>query len=95
MQTKLFIDGRFTDGIAGRTFDVVNPADGSLLARVAVAGSEDIDRAVDAAQRAFPGWAARPAAERGRLLNTLAGLIEGNAAELAELVRLLTCDCAG
>ena len=85
MQTKLFIDGQFTDGLAGRVIDVINPADGSLLAQVAEAGSEDIDRAVEAAQRAFAGWAARPAAERGRLLTRLADLIEASAAELAEL----------
>ena len=85
MQTRLFIDGQFTDGLAGRVIDVINPADGSVLAQVAEAGSEDIDRAVEAAQRAFPAWAARPAAERGRLLTALADLIEANAAELAEL----------
>jgi aldehyde dehydrogenase (NAD+) len=85
VQTKLFIDGHFTDGLAGRVIDVINPADGSLLAQVAEAGREDIDRAVEAAQRAFHGWAARPAAERGRLLTVLADLIEANAGELAEL----------
>jgi aldehyde dehydrogenase (NAD+) len=96
VQTKLFIDGQLTDGLAGRVIDVIKPADGSLLAQVAEAGSEDIDRAVEAgsedidraveaAQRAYRGWAARPAAERGRLLIALAGLIEANAAELAEL----------
>src|SRR5215469_858710 len=85
MQARLFIGGQFTDGLAGRVIDVINPADGSLLAQVAEAGSEDIDRAVEAARRAFPAWAARPAAERGRLLTALADLIEANATELAEL----------
>jgi acyl-CoA reductase-like NAD-dependent aldehyde dehydrogenase len=90
VQSRLFIGGEFIDGLAGRTIEVVNPADASVLARVAEAGAEDVDRAVAAAQRAFPGWAARPAAERGRLLLALADAIEAHAAELAELESLDT-----
>jgi aldehyde dehydrogenase (NAD+) len=90
VQTKLYIDGELTDGLAGRTIDVINPADGTLLAAVAEAGTEDVDRAVDAARRAFPHWAALPAADRGRLLTVLADAIEGHAAELAELESLDT-----
>ena len=90
MQTKLYIDGEFTDGLAGRTIDVINPADGTVLAAVAEAGAADVDRAVAAAQRAFPGWAARPAAERGRLLLLLADAIEEHAEELARLESLDT-----
>jgi aldehyde dehydrogenase (NAD+) len=85
VQTRLYIDGEFVDGLAGRTLDVVNPADASVLASVAEAGAEDVDRAVAAAQRAFPGWAASPAAERGRLLLALADAIEEHAGELARL----------
>jgi acyl-CoA reductase-like NAD-dependent aldehyde dehydrogenase len=90
MQTKLYIDGELTDGLAGRTIDVINPADGTLLAAIAEAGAEDVDRAVAAARRAFPRWAARPAAERGRLLMALADAIEGHATELARLESLDT-----
>jgi betaine-aldehyde dehydrogenase len=90
VQTKLFIDGQLTDGLAGRGIDVINPADGTVLATVAEAGAEDIDRAVAAAQRAFPAWAARPAAERGRLLTALADAIESHAGELAQLESLDT-----
>ena len=90
MQTRLYIDGELTDGLAGREMDVINPADGTVLATVAEAGAEDIDRAVAAAQRAFPAWAARPAAERGRLLTALADAIEARASELAQLGSLDT-----
>jgi acyl-CoA reductase-like NAD-dependent aldehyde dehydrogenase len=90
VQTKLYIDGELTDGLAGRSIDVINPADGTVLAAVAEAGAEDIDRAVDAAQRAFPAWAARPAAERGRLLTGLADVIDRHAEELARLESLDT-----
>ena len=90
MQTKLYIDGELTDGLAGRTIDVINPADGTVLAEIAEAGTEDVDRAVAAARRAFPAWAARPAAERGRLLMGLADAIEAHAGELARLESLDT-----
>jgi aldehyde dehydrogenase (NAD+) len=50
VQTKLYIGGEFVDGLAGGTIEVINPADGTVLAPVAEARAEDIDRAVLAAQ---------------------------------------------
>lgn len=90
MQDKLYIGGEFTDGLTGRAIEVINPDDGSVLASVAEGGAKDIDRAVEAAQQAFPSWAARPAAERGRLLLALSDAIEDNAAGLARLESLDT-----
>jgi aldehyde dehydrogenase (NAD+) len=52
---------------------------------VAQAGEADVDRAVAAARRAFPGWSRMAAAERGRLLLKLADAIEAHAEELARL----------
>ncbi|HEX8108660.1 MAG TPA: aldehyde dehydrogenase family protein [Kofleriaceae bacterium] len=85
MQTKLFIGGEFVDGLAGGTIDVMNPFDGEKLADVAEARAEDVDRAVDAAARAFPAWSRTAPSERGRLLFALASAVEANAARLAEL----------
>ena len=85
MQTKLFIGGEFVDGLAGGTIQVVNPFDQSVLAEVAEARAEDVDRAVDAAWRAFPAWSRTSASERGRLLFALGAAVEANAARLAEL----------
>ncbi len=85
MQTHLFIGGEFVDALGGGTLEVRNPHDGSLLAEVAEARAADVDRAVEAAQRAFPAWAATPAAERGRLLLRVADVIEAHADELARL----------
>jgi aldehyde dehydrogenase (NAD+) len=85
MQTKLFIGGEFVDGLAGGTIDVVNPFDQGKLAEVAEARAEDVDRAVDAAWRAFPAWSRTSPSERGRLLLALASAIEANAVRLAEL----------
>jgi aldehyde dehydrogenase (NAD+) len=53
VQTRLYIGGQFVDGLAGGTIEVINPADGTVLATVAEARAEDIDRAVAS------GWATR------------------------------------
>jgi aldehyde dehydrogenase (NAD+) len=90
VQTRLYIGGLFVDGLAGGTIEVVNPADGTVLAEIAEARAEDIDRAVGAARQAFPAWAARPAADRGRLLLALADAVEQHADELARLESLDT-----
>jgi acyl-CoA reductase-like NAD-dependent aldehyde dehydrogenase len=61
-----------------------------LITRIAAAQAEDVDLAVAAAKRAFPGWAATPGAERGRLLLKLADRIEACSDELAHLESLDT-----
>ncbi|MBC8145178.1 MAG: 2-hydroxymuconic semialdehyde dehydrogenase, partial [bacterium] len=52
---RLFIDGEFVDAVSGKTFANISPVDGSLIADVAEAGADDVDRAVQAAQRALKG----------------------------------------
>ena len=84
-QTKLFIGGDFVSAQDGATFATLNPHDGSVIAEVSEAKAADIDRAVDAARKAFPAWRDMPAAERGRLLLKLADKIEENADALARL----------
>jgi aldehyde dehydrogenase (NAD+)/betaine-aldehyde dehydrogenase len=81
----LFIGGEFVDAVEGGTVDVLDPHDCSILAAVAEGRAADIDQAVDAAQAAFPAWAATPAVERGRLLLRIADSIEDHADELARL----------
>ena len=73
----------------GGEIDVLDPHDGSTITRIAEARATDVDRAVDAAERAFPAWSATAPAERGRLLLRLADLVEDS---LAELARLETVD---
>ncbi|MDF5890235.1 aldehyde dehydrogenase family protein [Pseudomonas syringae pv. syringae] len=90
MQNQLFIDGQFVPALEGSEIDVVNPANGELITRIAAAQAEDVDLAVAAAKRAFPGWAATPGAERGRLLMKLADRIEACGDELARLESLDT-----
>lgn len=87
---QLFIDGRFVDALDGATLPTLNPHDNTPIADVAMAGPADIDRAVQAAQRAYPAWARMAAADRGRILLKLADLIEAHADELARLESLDT-----
>ena len=88
--TKLLIDGEWCDGAEGGTISVANPFDGETLAEVAIATAADVDRAVKAAERAFPAWRALAAHERGRLLLKLADAIEADTANLAGLEALDT-----
>jgi len=85
IQNKLFIDGEFVDAEARGRIPVLNPHDNSLIVEVSEAQKADVDRAVEAARKAFPGWAKLAAMDRGRLLLKLADAIEANAEELARL----------
>jgi aldehyde dehydrogenase (NAD+) len=71
-----FIDGKFADSLAGKSFEVTNPADGKLLARVAHGTAEDVDRAVAAATRAFKGWSKLSGHERAKYLYAIARHIQ-------------------
>lgn len=71
-----FIDGKFTDPAASKSFEVTNPANGKVLARVALGTAEDVDRAVAAAARAFTGWSKLSGHERARHLYALARHIQ-------------------
>jgi betaine-aldehyde dehydrogenase len=86
-KTKLqnFIDGEFVDAADGATEEVTNPANGEVIAEMQLSGEEDVDRAVAAAKRAFPGWAATTPGERAAAIMKLADLLEEHAEELADL----------
>jgi aldehyde dehydrogenase (NAD+) len=85
VQTRLFIGGEFVDAADGATFETYDPHDGSVIAEVAEAKLEDVDRAVTAASKAFHHWSHLAAADRGRLLLKLADAIEADAEGLALL----------
>ena len=83
---KLLIDGAWVDGEAGDTLETRDPATGLLLARVAIGGKAEVDRAVAAARRAFAGpWSRLTVAERTALLMRLARLMDADSRLLAEL----------
>ena len=83
---RLFIDGKWVEAASGKTFETHNPSTGELLASVAEGDREDIDRAVEAARRAFNGpWRKFKPFERQNLLLKLADLVDQNFEELATL----------
>jgi aldehyde dehydrogenase (NAD+) len=85
---RMFVDGAFVDG-AGEPLKTVNPATGEVLAEVATASAEDVDRAVRAARQAYDGvWGRMPGAERAKYLFRVARMIAERARELAVLESL-------
>ncbi len=87
---KLFIGGRWVDAASGKTFETVDPATGEVLALVAEAGAEDVDRAVVAARKSFDRgtWRELPPAERAKVLWKVGDLLEERANEFAQLETL-------
>ena len=82
----LSINGESVEPSSGELRDVLEPATGEVLARAAMGGEADVDRAVDAARGALDGaWGKTPGTERSRLLHALADAITANRKELAEL----------
>jgi 1-pyrroline dehydrogenase len=82
---SLFIDGKTVSAASGKTDKVINPATEQVIAEVPYAEQADVDRAVDAAERAFDAWAATPPAGRAAALLKLADRIESHGDELAAL----------
>ena len=73
---------RGTSGVSG---DVVNPADGTVVATLELAGAADVDSAVAAAAAAYPQWSGAPPVERSAALTRLAALLESRADEYARV----------
>jgi betaine-aldehyde dehydrogenase len=80
-----FIDGERIDSASGKTEEVLNPATGEPIADAPLSEAEDVDRAVEAAKRAFDGWATTTPGERAAALLALADAIEEHADEIADL----------
>ena len=87
---KNIINGEHVDALSGATYENGSPVDSSLICTVAKGDGVDIDRAAQAAQAAFPTWAAMPAKKRRDLLYNVAELIEANAEKIALLESLDT-----
>lgn len=81
----LLINGEWTAAEGEREFETTNPATGEHLAWCADASAADVDRAVTAAQAAFPAWAATSPADRAALLLKIADRIDAAAADLARV----------
>ena len=84
-----FINGEFTPPVDGNYFDNHSPVDGSFIAKYPRSTAADVDKAVEAANKAKKEWGNTPAAQRAALLNKVADIIEEN---LEEFALVETCD---
>jgi succinate-semialdehyde dehydrogenase/glutarate-semialdehyde dehydrogenase len=86
LRNLCYIDGEWVAADSGQTFAVTNPASGAVLADVPECGEAETRRAIEAAKRALPAWAAKSAKERGKILRRLADLMVANAEDLGRLM---------
>ncbi len=86
-ETKLWVGGKWVSADSGRTFETVNPATEEVIANVAEAGESDVDKAAQAARRAFESgpWPKMRASEREKILRKVGALIREHQEELARL----------
>lgn len=90
VQPALFIDGTWRHAADGATREVINPADGSVVAVVAEAGPADAAAAVSAARAAFASWSATAVAERADMCDRIADLLLRDRDEIARIETLDT-----
>ena len=81
-----FIGGKKVAGQSGRVGPVFNPATGEQTARVPLASAAELQKALDAAREAFPGWAMTTPLRRARVLSRFKDLVEDNTDKLAGLI---------
>jgi len=81
-----FIGGRWVPSTGSQTTDVHNPATGVVIARTPMSGGADVDAAVAAARRAFPGWSETPPVVRARAMFAFKALLETHLDEIARIV---------
>jgi len=85
---RMYINGEWVLAQSGATFDVVNPADRSVVARVTNGAVPEVERAVTAAHAAFREWSLLAPKDRGRVLLKIQELMEERRDDLARLVTL-------
>ena len=83
---QCYIDGAWVDADSGEAIDVNNPATGDTMGTVPKMGADETRRAIEAAERAWPGWRAKTAKERAALLRRWYDLMLENQDDLASLM---------
>jgi succinate-semialdehyde dehydrogenase / glutarate-semialdehyde dehydrogenase len=84
----LHIDGEWLAAGDRRTHTVINPATGAGIGDLPLASAADLDRALDAAQRAYRTWRATPAEERGQVMKRAAGLLRERVETIARIATM-------
>ncbi|MDQ2804124.1 MAG: aldehyde dehydrogenase family protein, partial [Pseudomonadota bacterium] len=85
---SLLIDGKWTPAAAGRTIDVMNPATGEPIGKVAHADRDDLDRALEAADKGFHAWRKISAYDRSKIMRKAANILRERADAVAQLMTL-------
>ncbi|MEN9517274.1 MAG: hypothetical protein RLZZ159_1140 [Actinomycetota bacterium] len=83
LQQDLFIDGAWVPSSSGKRAPVTNPATGEVIANIAMAEKEDVQRAIDNSQEGFKLWAKKTAVERAKIMRVWYQLIMDNVDDLA------------
>ncbi len=83
---QAYINGQWVDADSGNTFEVTNPATGEVLANVPEMGAAETQRAIEAANAAWPAWRSRTAKERSAILRRWFDLLMENQEDLAHLM---------
>ncbi|XGA30475.1 betaine-aldehyde dehydrogenase [Virgibacillus sp. CBA3643] len=91
-RSKMFINGEWVEARSGETRNIINPYNQDVIAKAAEGQAEDMQEAIAAARHAFDHgpWPLTPAIDRGKIVHTIADLIQRDKAELAELESLDT-----
>jgi acyl-CoA reductase-like NAD-dependent aldehyde dehydrogenase len=87
---SMLIDGKWTGSASGAVLSVENPAKRRPIADIPRGNAQDVDRAVQAAQKAFPAWSKIPPRQRGRMLLRIAEALEARIEEMARTIALET-----
>ncbi len=83
LKSQCLVDGNWIDAADGKTIDVTNPADGSVIGTVPSLSVDTIKEAINASNKALPAWAAKTAKERAGILRKWFDLIVANADDIA------------
>lgn len=88
VKTDIYIDGAWVEPFGTDTIAVVNPANEQPYATISAGSTQDVDRAVTAARRAFSSWSETPVEERARFLRKIAEIYEARLEDMAKTISL-------
>ena len=86
--TQLFLNGEWRDALAKESLEIINPATEEVIGKVSHARKEDLDIALNAAEKAFNSWKNVSAYERSKILRKAADIVRSKADEIATLMTL-------
>ncbi len=86
--TQFYINGQWVDPVEERQIDVINPATEKPVAKISMAGPEDVNKAIAAAKAAFPAYSQTTREERVALMEKLAEIYQERYADMAEAIKL-------